>query len=119
VIGVKPNPNWLPLTLFVLVLPGPFTFDLSQFSSTLVGYYYNFFLSREAECSQASLEFNATGGNNVLLFFDQTASDRWPTRTETEGRCFARSDAFSGEIHSASCKLKEYYETRRDKRYII
>lgn len=51
----------------------------------------------------------------------QTASDRdrWPTCTETEGSCFARSDAFSCEIHSASCKLKENYEIQIDKRYII
>jgi hypothetical protein len=32
---------------------------------------------------------------------------------ETEVRCFARSDAFSSEIHSASCELKENYETQR------
>lgn len=41
---------------------------------------------------------------------DHTASDKWPTRRETEGCCFAHSDAFSCEIHSASCELKENYE---------
>ena len=46
-------------------------------------------------------------------------SDRWAIHTDTEGRCFAHLDAFSGEIHSASSKLKENYETQREERYII
>ena len=51
--------------------------------------------------------------------FDQTSSDRWRTHTETEVCCFTHSDAFSSEIHSASCELKENYETQRDERYIV
>ena len=47
------------------------------------------------------------------------ASDRVRTHTETEGRCFAHSDAFSSEIHSASCELKENHETQREERHII
>ena len=43
---------------------------------------------------------------------DQTASDRCLHIRETEGHCFARLDAFSGEIHSAS-QLKEIYEKQR------
>lgn len=39
--------------------------------------------------------------------FDQTASVRWATHVETKGRCFVRSDAFSSEIHSASCAFLE------------
>jgi hypothetical protein len=42
---------------------------------------------------------------------DQTASDRCPTRRETERCCFARLDAFF-------CELKSY-ETQRDKISII
>lgn len=47
-----------------------------------------------------SLAFNTTGGNNVILFFNQTASGRWATHTESEGCCFARSDAFTGGIQN-------------------
>jgi predicted nucleic acid-binding Zn ribbon protein len=50
---------------------------------------------------------------------DQTDSDRYATHPETEGHCFVCSDALSGEIHSASCELKDIYETQRDERYII
>ena len=59
------------------------------------------------------------GRQQCHTVFDQTASDRWPTHTETEGCCFTHSDAFSGEIQSASCEMKENYETQRDKIYII
>ena len=36
-----------------------------------------------------------------------SASDTWATDSKTEGRCFARSEAFSGEIVSplANCKF--------------
>jgi hypothetical protein len=39
VIGLKANPNWLPLTL-VFGGPGPITAEPSQFRSMLIGYYY-------------------------------------------------------------------------------
>lgn len=38
-IGLKPNPNWLTLRFFFFGVPGPFTADLTQFSSTLIGYF--------------------------------------------------------------------------------
>ena len=66
-MGVKPNPNWLPMTLF-LGVPGPFTVELTQFSSTLIDYYLKLLLSREAKRTLASVAFNAMGGNNVILF---------------------------------------------------
>jgi hypothetical protein len=48
----------------------------------------------------------------------ETASDRWPTHRETEGRCFARSEAFT--IHSASCECKLHYGTQgRNIHYFI
>ena len=40
--------------------------------------------------------------------FGQTVSDTWATGTKTEGHCLSRSEAFSGEIDSASFELKEY-----------
>ena len=49
-----------------------------------------------------------------MFIFGQTASDTWATDTKTEGPCLPRSDAFSGEIDSASCELKGNYETRID-----
>jgi hypothetical protein len=45
VIGVKPNPK---LDTF-FGEPGPFTAELTQFSSKLIGYYFIFVLSREAK----------------------------------------------------------------------
>ena len=65
----------------------------------------------------ASLAFNATGGQQCHSLFDQTASDRWATHTETEQLCFGHSDAFAGEVHSASCELKENCETQRQNIY--
>jgi hypothetical protein len=59
------------------------------------------------------------GCQQCYTLFDQTTSDRWATRTETEGRWFPCLDAFSVEIHSASFKLKENYETQRDKIYYL
>jgi hypothetical protein len=60
VIGVKPNPNWLPLTLFFGV-PGPFTVEVTQFSSMVIGYYVvKKKVSSMAKCLLASLAFNAT-----------------------------------------------------------
>jgi hypothetical protein len=38
--------------------------------------------------------------------YDQTASVRWATYTETDGSCFTRSDAFFSEIHSASLRIE-------------
>jgi hypothetical protein len=41
ILGVKPNPNWLPMTLSFGAL-GPYTVELTQFSSTLIGHYIIF-----------------------------------------------------------------------------
>jgi hypothetical protein len=50
---------------------------------------------------------------------DQTASDRYATHTETEAHYFVHPDAFSGDIYSASCELKDSYETQGDESYKI
>ena len=54
------------------------------------------------------------GWQQCHTLFDQTASDRWFTHTETEMRSFARSDSFSSKMHSAFCEFKENYETQGD-----
>lgn len=54
------------------------------------------------------------GRQQCHTLLDQSASNRWPTHTETEGHCFACSDASTGEIHLASCELKENYERDRE-----
>ena len=45
---------------------------------------------------------------------EQTSSDLWPTLRD-RGVLF-HSEAFSCEIHSDYCELKENYETQRDER---
>ena len=76
--------------------PGPFTAELAQFSLRLIGHYFINVLSREVKFSLVSHSFNATGNNNIILFLT--------TQHHIEGlhmqrqRCFASSDAFSGQI---------------------
>ena len=72
-------------------MPGPFTVELTQFSSMLISYYLIFFYSRVL----AGLQQH----RHTLL--DQRASNRGPTYTKTEGRCF------------------ENYETHRDSRFVL
>jgi hypothetical protein len=70
-------------------VPGPFTVELTRFSSTLIGYYFISVLSRETKCLLASLAFDIT---------------------HTERRCFAQSVAFhSVRKHSTSCEMKDNY----------
>lgn len=65
-----------------------------------------------------SLAFNAMGGNNVIVFLTrQHRIDE--LHIETEGRCLARSDAFSGGTHSASRDWKENDETQTDERKLF
>ena len=59
--------------------------------------------------------FQCYGQQQCHTRLDQTASDRWPTRPETEGRCFARSGVFSCELQSASWELKGNDDTERRK----
>jgi hypothetical protein len=94
---------------------GSFTAEHTQFSSTLIGYYLLFFIKGGQMLAHFSC-IQYYGRQQCHALFDQTTSDSWATHTETEGRGFIRSDAFSSEIHSASCKL---YETQTDERSII
>ena len=105
-----------------LGVPGPFTVELTQFISKLIGYYFIVFVlsSRESKCSLASLAFNAMGWKQCHTLLDQTASNRCPTHTEAEVCCYARSDASSSETHSAnSCELKENDATQRQKMHFL
>ena len=116
VIGVKPNPSGLPSTL-LFGTPGPFTFELTQFSSRLTCYIFYFVIIIKGSPKLSGCPcIQCYGWQQCHTLFDQTASDRWRTHTETEGRCFSPSDSFSDNIHSASCKLKENYETERQTR---
>ena len=105
--GVTPNPSWLPLTLF-LGEPVELNADWQ---------ILNTFFVRGGQMLAGFPCLQCYGRQQYHTRLDQTASDRWPTRRETEGRCFARSDAFSCEIHSASYEMKENYETQIDKWY--
>ena len=107
-IGGKPNPNLLPLTLFFGVA-GPFTVELSQVS----GYYCIFFFIKGSQTLADFPCIQCYGRQQRHTLFAQTESDRYATQTDTWGRCFTRADAFSSEIHSASCELKENDETQR------
>ena len=52
---------------FFFGAPGPFTVELN--TDWLL--FYTFFKSREVKCLLVSLEFNATGENNVILFINR------------------------------------------------
>jgi hypothetical protein len=106
---VKPNHNWLPLTLYFDEL-GPFTAELNQFSSMLIGYY--FFYQERPNARWLLLHSMSYGRQQCHTIFDQIESDRQATHTETEGHCFICLHDFSGEIHLACCILKEIYETQ-------
>jgi hypothetical protein len=113
VIGLKPNPNWLPLTLYCGV-PGPFTTKLAQFSSTLIGYYIK--IAARGQMLSGFPCIPCYGRQQYHTLSYQTASDRYAKNTATEGHCFVPLDAFSGETLSGSCKLKDSSEIQRDKR---
>ena len=82
----------------------------------LIGYYGIFILSREAKCLLASLAFNASAGNNVIFFLTRQPQIDTLHILRQGGRCVVCSDAFSCEIHSAPCKLKENDEIQRYER---
>jgi hypothetical protein len=65
VIGVKPNPNWLPFTLSLVDQDHS---QLSLLSLAQPLFFEKKNVSRDAKCSLASLAFNAMGINNVILF---------------------------------------------------
>ena len=92
--------------------------DPSQLSSLSLAQYWLvimlFFLIKRGQMLAGFPCIQCCGRQQCHTLFDQTASDRWTTHRQTEGRCFTHSDAFSSEIHSVSCELKDNYETLRD-----
>ena len=87
-IGVMPNPNWLPLTLV--------------------------WGSREAKCSLASLVFNATGGNNVIPFWTkQHEIDGLHIQRQ---RGAVSPAQMLSPVRYIQTELKENYATQRDER---
>ena len=81
---MKPNPNWLPLTPF-FGAPGPFTVKLNQFSSTLIGYFFNTFVIKGGQMLAGFPCIQCYGQQQFHILSDQTASDIYATHTETEG----------------------------------
>jgi hypothetical protein len=69
------QPDWLPFLLSIGA-PGPFTVQLTQFSSMLIGYYYILFLSREAKMLAGLPWVQCYGRQQCHTLFDRTASDR-------------------------------------------
>ena len=89
-ISVKPNPNWLPLTL-VFGDPGPFTAEVTQFSLTLIGYYCIIYVIKGDQMFDGFPCIQCYGRQHYHTIFDQAASGQ-------EGCCFALSHAFSVAI---------------------
>lgn len=107
---------------FFVGAPGSFTVELAQFSSTLIGKFCILFLIEGGQMLVGFTCIQCYGRQQCHTRLDQTVSDRWPTRRGTEGRCFARSDAFSAEIHSASFanwrKIMKHRETKDKLLYV-
>jgi hypothetical protein len=62
--GLKLNPNWLLLTLFVV---------LTQFSSMLIGYYFILFLIKGGQMLGGFHRIQCYGQPQCHIIFDQTA----------------------------------------------
>jgi hypothetical protein len=99
----------LLFTLFV-GMPGPFTVELTQFNSRLIGYYFiHFFI--KGDRMLASIAFNGMGSNVINLpFGTRQYQIDGPHIQRKKG---AVSLALSDEIHSTSCKLKKNSDTER------
>ena len=101
--------------------PGPFTVELAQFSSRLIGKCIKRFFIKGGQMLAGFLCIPccSTDGNNIVPVWTRQHQIDGLHVERHRGRCFAHSDTFSCEIRSASCELKENYETQRDEIYFF